>query len=860
MADKIYSQKVFDTQANSTVFAREGIIDELPSAGPGIYQSWKYNWENGKQVFRANGNGKIYEKRLVKDSYGVPRWTGWMEIPDAEARGIMAISFNGGVANLPNADGFFNMQLTPGDIDAFTRRETENLVSEKIAQVEERQFIYVPWPYDEAGQAKNISQKEVLDAAIPVVNRDTNLTYICSAYPNANPGELRATANSFIYEVVEVVNEQNIYDWIQIGSDVNGTYVTFTNYDLHRKNLDKEVDAKHVTAEELASLKAAISDSATVRDHIRDHEYYPPAEDVKDKDGNVIYHYEPPYQETIDGKIETPLQLHVTPEEKEIWNNKLEGLNQGAVEQGSRYVLVYDQVKDPVTGTVHMATTYKKALEQDSLANERPIDYSQEDLLGSADAHGSYTFKTKTKYLTGDWAARIKSLVSAGAIIDSLILSYDGLNKNGSSVKFVYNDGLANSTELTVPQADSTVEIKVPYIVGRTDIGAPIYISAIQYSAGAINTTIQNLTMKILYSVAASHTLNDQTSDLDIQFTTLYLNGEEFAKVNSDGGTTWDLDIISHWGRIAGNIEEQTDLTAYIKSASDNKMNINPDSSSGIGKSKLRYDAIGKGNWIPSLAQHSGDVVDGVELPVYREESYSQLQNTRSNAIFFNNVDHTPIDQYIENLLLAHPNIVITDVLVELGDFVFNAGVESFQLKVDNVNAPPSRLYRASDLNKYMYRKPNDTDLSWKLGPITDFSQIQVINPPANPDTAPLALSSDTFFQITIIYSSFTEATIGQVGQLQLKLASTERPLVEVKGANDAEVKSFHVAYKEDVDSQGADDDESFDNLNAKIDSGLSLQPDNFDSNFTPAGDDAIVFDYNHQENSDRDLGPHDYS
>jgi len=91
--DIIYSQDTFNNQVNGTVFYREGRLEDLPTAKTGIFESWKYDFEAGRQVFRATEegrHGKIYEKRLVKDINGVPRWTGWMEIPSGEAHGVQA--------------------------------------------------------------------------------------------------------------------------------------------------------------------------------------------------------------------------------------------------------------------------------------------------------------------------------------------------------------------------------------------------------------------------------------------------------------------------------------------------------------------------------------------------------------------------------------------------------------------------------------------------------------------------------------------------------------------------------------------------------------------------------------------------
>ncbi len=118
----------FVEQKNGTVYYREGLLEDAPEFGPGIYQSWRYNFDAGRQVFKAQANGKIYEKRLIKDQYGTPKWTGWLEIPDAESRGVNAIAINDKPLQLPNSDGAIKLAITPESINAYTREETYDLI------------------------------------------------------------------------------------------------------------------------------------------------------------------------------------------------------------------------------------------------------------------------------------------------------------------------------------------------------------------------------------------------------------------------------------------------------------------------------------------------------------------------------------------------------------------------------------------------------------------------------------------------------------------------------------------------------------------------------------------------------------
>jgi len=148
MSTKIYPQETFEQQTNGTVFYKEGRLNDFPSAKDGIFESWRYNFDEGRQVFRAteDAGGKIYEKRLVKDIYGNPTWTGWMEIPNAEANGIQAIAVNDRPLQLPNSDGAIKLQITPHSINAYSKQETYDLINERIRlNMADERIIYVPW-------------------------------------------------------------------------------------------------------------------------------------------------------------------------------------------------------------------------------------------------------------------------------------------------------------------------------------------------------------------------------------------------------------------------------------------------------------------------------------------------------------------------------------------------------------------------------------------------------------------------------------------------------------------------------------------------------------------------------------------
>ena len=132
MNKEIYAQTTFNNQANGSVFYKEGKLND-PMLGNvnGIFQSWKYSFDTGKQIFKAKDSEKVYEKRLIKDPNGNPKWSQWVEICPGEANGIQAIAINNQPLLLPNADGAIKLQITPQMIDTYTKREIYDMINSK---------------------------------------------------------------------------------------------------------------------------------------------------------------------------------------------------------------------------------------------------------------------------------------------------------------------------------------------------------------------------------------------------------------------------------------------------------------------------------------------------------------------------------------------------------------------------------------------------------------------------------------------------------------------------------------------------------------------------------------------------------
>lgn len=146
MNKEIYAQNTFNNQANGSVFYKEGKLND-PMLGNvnGIFQSWKYSFDTGKQIFKATDSDKVYEKRLLKDPNGNPQWSTWMEVCPGEANGIQAIAINNQPLLLPNADGAIKLQITPQMIDTYTKREIYDMINSKLDEIETSGYVYVQW-------------------------------------------------------------------------------------------------------------------------------------------------------------------------------------------------------------------------------------------------------------------------------------------------------------------------------------------------------------------------------------------------------------------------------------------------------------------------------------------------------------------------------------------------------------------------------------------------------------------------------------------------------------------------------------------------------------------------------------------
>jgi len=251
MAKVVYPVEVFDKQENGTIFYKDGALnDELRNMGPGILESWRYNFDAGKQVFRAEGQGQnkgvIYEKRLTKDQNGNPYWSGWMEIPEGEVKGVLAIAVNDGPLRLPNSDGAFKLVITPEVLGVLNKDDAMGLMDQKIAQHWAKTHQYVPWPSSDPtfSQGHKWALDEYARTTTGTPGGEEKILYILQA---------KKHVDDFATQWLWAPNAAGKFDWVQIsGGDALEAWVSQERFNAHELEfkLHEADDDIHVTPDE----------------------------------------------------------------------------------------------------------------------------------------------------------------------------------------------------------------------------------------------------------------------------------------------------------------------------------------------------------------------------------------------------------------------------------------------------------------------------------------------------------------------------------------------------------------------------------------------------------------------------------
>ena len=264
--NNITPSTIFENQINGSVFAKAGHLDD-PVLGniEGQFQSWRYSFDEGKQIFKAtDDSGKTYVKRLVKNPGDLtPHWTQWMEYSTAEANGVQAIAVNDRALQLPNGDGAIKLEITPSSIGTYSSEEINDLIDEKISEDHYSVYEYVAW-IDGCSTAE-----EVLAKAYPK-GGETQKFYLVVYGDDSSE-------KSAFYTYVDSDGD-GTGTWVNVNTPDLTAFVTYTDFNAHNTEFTTHVADTdvHVTADErstwnsrLDALEAAdTNDEQLFEDHI----------------------------------------------------------------------------------------------------------------------------------------------------------------------------------------------------------------------------------------------------------------------------------------------------------------------------------------------------------------------------------------------------------------------------------------------------------------------------------------------------------------------------------------------------------------------------------------------------------------
>ena len=614
MAERlIYPTSVFENQTNGTVFYREGKLNDpmMPNQA-GVFESWRYSFDSGRQVFKANGTDKVYEKRLIKDKNGNPRWSEWMEICPGEAHGIQAIAINDRPLLLPNEDGAIKLQITPQMIDTYTKREIYDLVSSKVNEFYTDNYIYVSW----------------------IPECETALDVMNSAYPDGDePGK---------YYIVEPKPEENasnspsyfIWDenknkWVELqGLPDTNAFVNYTAFLEHTKD-----EQLHTTAEE----KQAIADRFTrdeesieaLRADIEEHStrIATLAEDIATKYEEYTTHF-------VDNN------RHLSEEDRLKINNIVSMPNNSDdrfIVQNGKYELAYEQTK--VSSDIHSR----------ELFTANSVSYKDAAVICDEE----------TNHIT----TLLNEISSHNNIITNLEVQISGSNlidpSNVSSESKVWR--LETPEGWHSEWGKSLTFVNVPATFGGKPITAIQVRIHNDHHDNAV-VIISNVKVIAHYKSKECVEIGDTTQQLPLNLvgpedSIPTYNGVPFNEITSDASHT------AEWGKITGSIELQADLAKKIADAVKSKVNH------GDLNSHTRFDVYRDG-LIKSIIQQveessitheipgdSGRYTDGAaiirriqsEINRLKEEGYTVYATSfevENISVYQDEETHSPIPVY----------------------------------------------------------------------------------------------------------------------------------------------------------------------------------------------------------------------
>lgn len=555
MNKEIYAQTTFNNQANGSVFYKEGKLND-PMLGNvnGIFQSWKYSFDTGKQIFKAKDSEKVYEKRLIKDPNGNPKWSQWVEICPGEANGIQAIAINNQPLLLPNADGAIKLQITPQMIDTYTKREIYDMINSKADEIMTSGYIYVHW-VDGC-----TTPQEVLEHTFP---EGGELSRFYIVEPKAEEG----VANKSTYWYF---NEEGKWKTLTDLPSLNA-FVTQVAFNEHTQ--DKII---HITKEERDTWANHPQDKVV---HITQEERdtWTDYARINQETHDIITEAKEAFEEHTNN-INKPNSPHITPEERE------------------KLLYAYDNIKELPEGSGRYVIENKNYVK----------DYFQYEIDDTVKAQSIKNTKTVT-FSHGD------ALI---AFEENFQVSYEEIVNHGNSIeglKINLNNIILPLNVTWQLEADngwvsdtySSVNQSVTIDISAEKLPKALHI---KFSNTNSTMTVGSTDYFIEYRKKTALNIGDDNRVLPLKFigpegVVPTYNGKPLNEfTNEDTG-------FARWGKITGNVDLQQDIIQKINDLVKSKVE-NPELSE-----PYRYDIYGNGT-VKSIIQNIGEEkLDIIEIP-----------------------------------------------------------------------------------------------------------------------------------------------------------------------------------------------------------------------------------------------------
>ena len=646
---EIYPTSVFENQTNGTVFYREGKLNDpmMPNQA-GVFESWRYSFDSGRQVFKANGTDKVYEKRLIKDKNGNPHWSDWMEICPGEAHGIQAIAINDRPLLLPNEDGAIKLQITPQMIDTYTKREIYDLVSSKISEFYTDNYIYVSWiPGCETAE-------EVINQTFSE-GGEFGRYYLVEPKPEKN----KSNPPSYFIWDEDTAQQKNKFIELKDLPDIKA----FVSYSAFKEHTEDE--SLHTTAEEKQAIENRFIENenaiAELRNDIEAHSVR-----IDELAVIVSNHYD---------ELLSKINTHI---------NDVGDINSPHISEDERKKLnsiFSDMVRMP-SGTTDRYVVQNEKYE---LAYEQTVisDDEQTQIIFEAGSK-AYQHGGKVIDLEDNILSQINTITSANNIITELKLELNGVSivdANGDKNWRLVDDhgwftswNENNAGTILLPLGD-----KIPNII-------EVRIDSQDESARVM---INSVKLYAKYKSRLGVQIGDSSKKLGLN-----LVGPENAIPTYNGiplnEITTDAANTAEWGKIHGNIELQTDLARKIAEAVSSKINH------GDLDSHLRFDVYRDGviksviqqidkseDYVVPFGETSGKFAEGAPIIQGIQNEIRELANqgyivyatsfeVENISVYQDEETHKPIPVWFET-----DNSTIRRSPMVIGPFKYNWPGES---------------------------------------------------------------------------------------------------------------------------------------------------------------------------------------